>query len=181
MARELSSQAAAAKMIRKELKTAFPTVKFSVTSSSFSMGDDVHVSWTDGPTTDQVNAITSKYQYGHFDGMIDLYEYSNKRTDLPQTKYVMTRRDISRAIYAATIDLLNRRFGWDLVIHPEWNNVTNESDRPMDNGYGYRSHEIHRTLQDTPLVCTCGAATLPGDAYCPMCGAALTERDDLAA
>lgn len=96
--RELSSQAAAAKAIRAELKKAFPNTKFSVTSSSFANGDSVHIDWLDGPTTTAVEAITGKYQYGHFDGMIDLYENTNQRSDIPQSKYVQTRRDFSDSV-----------------------------------------------------------------------------------
>lgn len=90
-----SSQARAAACIRKELKAAFPETKFSVTSSSFSMGDSVDINWENGPTTEQVDKISKKYQYGHFDGMYDIYEYSNSRKDIPQSKYVMTQRRTS--------------------------------------------------------------------------------------
>lgn len=97
MKKQISSQAAAAKAIRTELKAVFPTVKFSVTSESFSMGDAVHISWVDGPTTKQVEAITEKYQYGSFNSMEDLYENTNDRSDIPQTKYVQTSRKFSEA------------------------------------------------------------------------------------
>lgn len=100
MQKQLSTQAAAAKAIRKELKAAFPTVKFSVTSESFSMGDAVRISWTDGPMTKEVEAITGKYQYGHFNGMEDIYEHSNRRSDIPQTKYVQTSRHFSESVKA---------------------------------------------------------------------------------
>ena len=93
--KSISSHAAAAKAIRNELKAAFPTVKFSVTSESFSMGNSVHISWVDGYTVDQVEAIVGKYQYGSFNGMEDLYEMTNIREDIPQTKYVQTRREFS--------------------------------------------------------------------------------------
>lgn len=69
MTKTLSSQAAAAKAIRAELKAAFPGVTFKVTSKSFSMGNDVNIHWTDGPTTKEVDALVSKYEYGHFDGI----------------------------------------------------------------------------------------------------------------
>jgi hypothetical protein len=36
-----------------------------------------------------------KYQYGHFDGMQDMYINSNSRDDLPQSKYVKTGRKMS--------------------------------------------------------------------------------------
>lgn len=87
------AQCAAA--IKSELKANFPTVKFSVRSESFSGGNAVDISWIDGPTDEQVREITDKYQYGHFDGMIDCYEYSNRRTDIPQAKYVQTARRYS--------------------------------------------------------------------------------------
>lgn len=99
-----SSQAMAADAIRTELKQAFPGVKFSVTSEGYSMGDSVNIKWEDGPTTDQVEAITGKYQYGHFDGMTDMYEYSNDRSDIPQSKYVFENRyqsDASKQVLEA--------------------------------------------------------------------------------
>lgn len=95
--KSISSQAAAAKAIRQELKAAFPTVKFSVTSESFSMGDAVRVSWIDGPTKQRVEAITGKYQYGRFNGMEDIYENTNDRSDIPQSKYVTTSRIFSES------------------------------------------------------------------------------------
>jgi glyceraldehyde-3-phosphate dehydrogenase/erythrose-4-phosphate dehydrogenase len=93
--RQLTEAAKAAKMIRQELKKAFPSTKFSVTSSNYSMGDSVRIDWTDGVTTDQVNAIVRKYQYGSFDGMTDSYNYTNSRNDIPQAKYVQTHRRYS--------------------------------------------------------------------------------------
>lgn len=90
-----SNQAEAAAAIRKELKEIFPNVKFSVKSEGYSMGDSVHVNYTDGPTEKEVNEIIDKYQYGHFNGMEDIYEYSNRREDIPQSKYVGCSRSIS--------------------------------------------------------------------------------------
>lgn len=87
-----STQAQAAKAIRQELKKAFPNTKFSVTSESYSMGNSVHVYWTDRESEAEVNEIVKKYQYGNFDGMTDSYEFSNKRQDIPQVQFVMTQR-----------------------------------------------------------------------------------------
>lgn len=95
MKKQISTQAAAAKAIKAELKAAFPTVKFSVSSDSFSMGDAVRVSWIDGPTTTAVRELTEKYQYGNFNGMEDIYEYDNHIEGLPQTKYVTVSREKS--------------------------------------------------------------------------------------
>lgn len=93
--KKLSGHAAAAKAIREELKKAFPAVKFSVVSESFSMGNSVHINWTDGATTKEVESITDKYQYGHFNGMEDIYENTNSRDDIPQAKYVSCSRSMS--------------------------------------------------------------------------------------
>ena len=35
------------------------------------MGDSVNVSWDDAMTTDTIDAIINKYEYGTFDGMTD--------------------------------------------------------------------------------------------------------------
>ena len=53
-----------AKNIKKELAKAFPGVKFSVRSQSFSGGDFIDIDWTDGPTEEMVKKITDKYQEG---------------------------------------------------------------------------------------------------------------------
>lgn len=118
-----SSHAAAAAAIRVELKESFPNVKFKVTSDSFSMGDSVHVSWTDGPTARQVDEIVKKYQYGRFNGMEDIYEYTNNREDIPQAKYVQTGRSISEAINEAVETLIDEKF----------NNFTDHEKRVQKN------------------------------------------------
>jgi hypothetical protein len=83
------------KTIKTELKKVYPEVKFSVKYSSYSMGDSIKVYWTDGPNQKEVQSLIDKYQYGHFNGMEDLYEYSNKREDLPQAKFVFANRELS--------------------------------------------------------------------------------------
>lgn len=71
---QYGSAAQGAKNLKKELARAFPGVKFSVKSSTYSGGDSITVSWNLGPTTKQVEAISGKYQEGSFDGMQDMYE-----------------------------------------------------------------------------------------------------------
>lgn len=60
-----------AKLIRRHLKTGFAGVKFSVRTSRYSGGSSIDISWTDGPTTDQVEAITRPFAGAGFDGMTD--------------------------------------------------------------------------------------------------------------
>jgi hypothetical protein len=66
------SCAETAKLIRVALKKAFPGVKFSVRSSTYSMGASIRVGWTDGPTDKAVDSVVQVYSGAGFDGMIDL-------------------------------------------------------------------------------------------------------------
>ena len=95
--RKLSGVAQTAAAIRKTLADHFPCVKFSVVSSTFSMGNDVTISWTDGPTTELVEHFTKRYQYGRFDAMQDLsYDVSiDPALNCPGAKYVSTSRTMS--------------------------------------------------------------------------------------
>jgi hypothetical protein len=108
--KQLTEAAQAAKQIKAELKKEFPSIKFSVKSSNFSMGNSVNIGWTNGPTDKKVCAITDKYQYGHFDGMTDTYENTNNRTDIPQAKYVMAQRTITEDIRKMAFNFLKEYF-----------------------------------------------------------------------
>lgn len=102
-----STHAAAAKAIRAELKAAFPTVKFSVTSESYTGGNSVRVEYTDGPAFATVQAIVDRYVYGSFDGMTDSYNMKAERSELPQVKFGFTKRNMSEEIKA----VIAARFG----------------------------------------------------------------------
>ena len=108
-----SSLTAAAKNIRTELKTAFFGVKFSVKTSRFSMGDSISISWTDGPNTEQVNAIVNRYKAGSFDGMTDCYNYESCAwTDaFGDSKYISTSRDYSDKMLSSVIGRVCRWLG----------------------------------------------------------------------
>lgn len=116
-----NSLVAAAKNIRIELAKAFPGVKFSVKTERFSMGNAIRVSWTDGPTSGQVEEITDRYDAGHFDGMTDCYEYRKDHawTDaFGAAKYITFSRDLSAETVQAAIDYI-----WDKY-RPEAAKVT---------------------------------------------------------
>ncbi len=91
-----SSQCLAATAVRVELKSVFPGIVFMVRSEGFASGNSVDIDYVDGPSVTAVRVVTEKYQYGHFDGMTDLYECSNSRKDLPQVKYVCVSRAFSK-------------------------------------------------------------------------------------
>lgn len=129
--RKLTPAAQAAKMIKSELKKAFPSVVFRVVSDNYSMGDAVRISWVDGVTTEQVNDIARKYQYGSFDGMTDSYEYTNNRDDIPQTKYVQLARNYSdHAIGTLFEEIKYAYVGFDTVTDID------ESNRELFEQYG---------------------------------------------
>lgn len=90
---KISTHAAAAKAIRAELKENFPSIKFSVRSESYAGGNNVCISWINGPTEEEVEKIVNKYEYGSFNGMTDSYEYDNVKKDIPQVFYVFCERE----------------------------------------------------------------------------------------
>ena len=66
-----TQSALCARDVKQLLKKEYPTIDFSVRSDNFANGNSVDVSWNLGPTSDEVDKLVSKYQYGHFDGMIE--------------------------------------------------------------------------------------------------------------
>lgn len=68
-----STAAQAAKLIRQELKAAFPTIKFSVTSEYFSMGNAVNIfsDSAEAPSREVLRSMLDKYSDQDFDGMTD--------------------------------------------------------------------------------------------------------------
>jgi hypothetical protein len=122
-------------IVKAELKSEFPGVKFSVTSDY----NAVRVSWTNGPSHKKVDEITSKYKMGHFDGMTDSYEYTNRRHDIPQVSYVFLNRDISDDVYQTKFEEYKNYYA-------EWEHLTdlNDSSVPMKgyNPRGFIRHEL---------------------------------------
>lgn len=104
-----SDHASCAKAIRADLKAAFPGIKFSVRSESYSGGDSVRISWVDGPAYEAVDSIGQKYRAGNFDGMTDCYNY---RKDAPavSVSYVFSNREISNAVSVAAVAQLRAEF-----------------------------------------------------------------------
>lgn len=91
----LTSAAQASQRIKNILKKEYPNIKFSVKSSNYANGSSVNVSWFDGVPSKELEGFLRQFQQGHFDGMIDLYEYSNTK-DMPQAKFVFGKRTVSK-------------------------------------------------------------------------------------
>lgn len=90
-----------AKLVRAALKESFPSVKFSVRTSTYSGGASIRINWTDGPTQKQVDSIISAFKGAYFDGMID-YKGSNfaildGRRVRFGADFIHTSRDFSEA------------------------------------------------------------------------------------
>ena len=88
MTKELSTHAAAAKLIRKEIKAR--GLKARVTSQTYSGGNSVHIAFEDlKPSVfDSIESFCNQFQYGSFDGMTDSYNYDNRNDELPQVRFV---------------------------------------------------------------------------------------------
>lgn len=129
---EKTTHAAAAAAIRAELKA--QGIKARVSSRSFSMGNSVDVKIMQDLTPaglKAVEAFVCRYQYGHFDGMTDCYEYSNRDDKLPQVKFTHVTIEYSAELraaavaYVANINGLHEyerdRYVW-MVMNGTWGN-----------------------------------------------------------
>jgi hypothetical protein len=121
MTKQISNHAAAAKMIRAELKK--HGIKARVRAKSYAGSSSVDVDIQQDILPAARKAITEyveQFQYGHFDGMQDLYEYSNRRDDLPQVKYTFVNVEYSDEIRAEVAEFLgetNEDYNADTRIH----------------------------------------------------------------
>ena len=147
------------KNLKQELKDAFPKTKFSVRSRSYSGGDSIDVNWTDGPTSEEVEKIISKYQEGSFNGMEDIYEYS-KTNVWPDVfggaKYVMGQRHYSNEAYLRAVAEVEKEWGITLkVSYTSFNSayIANEDDKNVDDAgsarYWSGSQLVNRKLSET--------------------------------
>lgn len=102
-----TESAKCANTIKKLLKKHYPTIKFNVNSDNFANGNSVRVSWNLGPISEDVDTLISKFQYGHFDGMTDMYEHSNVQKDIPQAKFVHCSRE-----YKTQEEIENDKLKW---------------------------------------------------------------------
>lgn len=116
------SVADTAKLIRTDLKTAFPTIKFRVTSKKYSGGASIDVRWVDGPTANAVERITKRYEGATFDAMEDLKSYVDS-TEVDAngelvrihygSNYVFPSRSTTREFLEGVSAAFKAHFGWD--------------------------------------------------------------------
>lgn len=129
----------AAKNIRKELKKAFPGVKFAVRCDQYSGGNSIKIRYLDGPKGDDVEAIVNKYEFGKFDGMVDMYEFSdNAFADLfGGTYYVFVNREYSQAAVERAIANVVAKYGdKDVVGYDAFKRGDGYNRYPSQSDYG---------------------------------------------
>lgn len=143
--KRLSTHAACAKAIRKELKALYPDTKFRVYCDSI---DSVYVEWENCVTTDTIRGLLAKYKYGSFDGMTDYYDFNNKRDDIPQVKYIFVKRKITDNIYLAYFEYIKKTYaGGENLTSLDAENPTN------DKAWTWTARElINRELLDIDLT-----------------------------
>ena len=108
-----------AKLVRKALKEAFPDVKFSVRSSTYSGGASIGVRWMDGPNETQVSAVTGTFRGSYYDSSIDYKGSTHAMIDGLRVSFgadsISTRRQHSRHACERAIARVGRRYGPAIV------------------------------------------------------------------
>lgn len=118
------SCAETAALVRQALKEAFPRVKFSVRSKTYSGGASMHVSWIDGPTVEAVEAITGEFEGADFDGMQDLKTYRKSYVNGQRVHYgadyIFTDREFSAGAKALVEARARQTNAPETVEHDYW-------------------------------------------------------------
>lgn len=125
MARVINNYALGAKMIRQWLKA--QNIPGRVVSEGYSMGSSINVYLEDQlpEVVEKVEAYAKRFQYGHFDGQQDLYEYSNVNDKLPQATFVFVKNELSNEL---------RQNIWDFIL----TNFVGMGDAPIDAQQAWR-------------------------------------------
>ena len=111
---EYISCADTAKLIRKSLREAFPDVRFSVQSRTYSGGASISVGWIDGPNPAMVESITRRFRGSYFDGSIDykgsVFHMLNGKQVRMGADYVTSRREYSDDFMQKAIAQVYRKY-----------------------------------------------------------------------
>lgn len=91
MTKQLSRHAEAAKLIRNHLKAQGIAGRVRSEPSCI----NVYVTDLEPSIAKPLNDYVRGFQYGHFDGMTDCYDYSNRRDDIPQVKFAFFNNEMS--------------------------------------------------------------------------------------
>lgn len=126
----------------------------SASSDNFSGGDSVRVKTLNANQKQraEIDKYCDQFQRGHFDGMTDLYEYSNRRDDIPQTKYMFCEYSYSDDIQQAAYEWVRDNFADSeelAQLPPDYKNPANNHLRI----YGeFVSTQVFRALGSSLLL-----------------------------
>lgn len=116
MTKQVSNHAAVSKLLRKFCKDNNIPVK-SIRSKTYTGGSSVYVVLKNA-NQDQYELVKNeadRYEYGHFDGMNDMYVASNVNNDIPQVKFTFVDIEFEDEYRQKALDLLHElyeyRFG----------------------------------------------------------------------
>lgn len=147
-----------AKMIRAALKEAFPGVKFSVKSSSYSGGASINVSYTDGPSADQVKAITGNFEGSYFDGMTDYkglnYSSVNGEEVRFGADFIFVNRSYTAPVLTGVVVEVCNLYGFDNEVLIDSGNANygafiKEIGKNADSeARGFAVYDIQRIIQE---------------------------------
>lgn len=172
-----------AKLVRETLKTAYgKSVKFSVTSSTYSMGASVSVRWTDGPTTKAVDALVGQFKGSSFDGMIDLKTSHDSLLDGELVHYaadhVSTEREYSTATVQRAIDSVWSYWGVE-ADKPDPAHYSTcyhmVSDRPVYELINRALSEIDLVTDETQAATVAACQPKPAERVTPIAPPAATS------
>ena len=156
-----------ARMLRAALKEAFPGVKFSVRSSSYSMGASINISYTDGPTNAQVKAIVSNFEGSYFDGMTD-YKGSNYSSVNGEevrfgADFIFVNRNYSETFLTTNLQAACAYYGYEMpeIIIGTKTCYANFNDYEMQRRVMLQVEEV--SLCETQISETAGSVAFLGD------------------
>jgi len=113
--KKLSKAAQVSKLLKAKAKSLGLEVRAS--SKNFSGGNSVDIKVLKGSdkSFNEFKEYSSQFKQGKFDGMNDIYEYTNSRDDIPQTKYLFIDDDRAVQIlkyYDENIFRTEKKFMW---------------------------------------------------------------------
>jgi hypothetical protein len=153
-----------AKIVRGELKKHFPSVQFSVRSSSYSMGASIDISWTDGPIAKAVEAITGQFEGASYDSMQDMKVSQRGTWEGREVRwgsdYVTPTRKYSKQFYRQVAERICEKYGvpmpeikqssYEYRGKTEFGNPYIEDSHVRISGYDTLSDLINKALAKTP-------------------------------
>ena len=156
-----------AKLVRTALKEAFPGIKFSVKSSSYSGGASINVSYKDGPTVAQVKSIVSCFEGAYFDGMTDYKGYRYNQINGEEVSfgadYIFVRRELSVGLLQLAVDKVFQEYGltntYKIVDGYGGAYVQLDNNQQIGNGYYYIDQKINLTTEEISYCATVESIT----------------------